>query len=205
MTKDRPLIICDVDEVVLHFVAPFEQFLHGRGLKLVKRSYALTGNILDRSSGEVFPSENIGRLTESFFEEHAESQPLIDGAGDALSLLAEEADICFLTNVPAHCSEMRQRNLAGHGLTFPVYANSGSKGGQAAEIAGNTGRNVLFIDDIGPNLVSVRKAIPDVHLIHFVNDPEFFRLAPEVDGVEHRAADWQEAHRIIVTLLDIGM
>ena len=43
-----PLILCDVDEVALHFVAPFEAHLRRNGFELIARSYGLTGNIVDR-------------------------------------------------------------------------------------------------------------------------------------------------------------
>ena len=43
---DRPLIVCDVDDVVLQFVTPFKAFLEHQGHRLVPRSFRLHGNIV---------------------------------------------------------------------------------------------------------------------------------------------------------------
>ena len=48
---DRPVLICDVDEVVLHLVDPFVQVLEERGFNLKSHSFKLTGNVFDAKTG----------------------------------------------------------------------------------------------------------------------------------------------------------
>jgi len=43
--QERPLIVCDVDDVVLHFFAPFLTFIDGEGYEFLPRSFRLTGNM----------------------------------------------------------------------------------------------------------------------------------------------------------------
>ena len=44
--SNRPLVVCDIDEVVLEFLTPFRNFLRASGLDLLPRSFRLHGNIV---------------------------------------------------------------------------------------------------------------------------------------------------------------
>lgn len=198
---NRPLILCDVDEVVLMFVHPFEGFLARQGMRLVKRSYALSGNIIDEATGEAVSGERTGHLVQGFFAAESHRQPSIPGAAEALAELADHADIRFLTNVPGAFLDTRSRRLADHGMPYPVHVNSGPKGRVAAALAAGYAGAVHFLDDIGSNLVSVREHIPHAHLIHFINDPKFYDLAPPVDEANAKTKNWTEAKRILLTSL----
>ena len=48
--RERPLIVSDVDDVVLEFINPFKIFLESCGHVLLPRSFRLTGNIVDRAN-----------------------------------------------------------------------------------------------------------------------------------------------------------
>ena len=48
---DRPLIVCDIDEVVLEFLTPFSNFLRSCGRDLLPRSFRLNGNIVEIDTG----------------------------------------------------------------------------------------------------------------------------------------------------------
>ncbi len=65
---DRPLIVCDVDDVVLHFFAPFLVFLDGEGHEFLPRSFRLTGNVISKSSGAALEEKEVHRLIGAFFE-----------------------------------------------------------------------------------------------------------------------------------------
>ncbi|MEM1045596.1 MAG: hypothetical protein AAGL24_05580 [Pseudomonadota bacterium] len=198
---NRPLILCDVDEVVLMFVHPFEEFLVRQGLRLVKRSYALSGNIIEEATGEAISGERTGDLVQGFFAAESHRQPSIPGAAEALAELADHADIRFLTNIPGDFLDTRSQRLTDHGMPYPVHVNSGPKGRVAAELAAGYVGAVHFLDDIGSNLVSVRQHIPHARLIYFINDPKFFALAPPVDEADVKTKNWTEAKRYILASL----
>ena len=48
---EKPLLICDVDEVVLHLVDPFVEVLQERGYVLKDHSFRLTGNVYHAETG----------------------------------------------------------------------------------------------------------------------------------------------------------
>ena len=201
MHAKRPLIICDVDEVVLQFVAPFEGFLGRQGLRLLKRSFALSGNIFDQASGEAVSGERTGALVHAFFESETGAQPRVHGAAEALADLSGHADILFLTNFPEAFREQRRKNLVDHGMPYPLHTNSGPKGKAAAQLAVAYSGEIFFLDDIGANLVSVRDHIPNATLIHFISDRLFFNLAPPVDEIDFKTKNWRDATNFIKTLL----
>ena len=63
----KPLLICDVDEVVLHLVDPFVEVLRERGFVLKSHSFKLTGNIYHTGSGqEATQGEVSDALTQLF-------------------------------------------------------------------------------------------------------------------------------------------
>ena len=57
----RPLIICDVDEVVLHLIAHLEDYLHARDLQFLKHEYRLTGNIGRQGDSQPLAAEEVRR------------------------------------------------------------------------------------------------------------------------------------------------
>lgn len=196
--RPRPLIVCDVDEVVLHFVAPFEDYLERRGLQLLKRSYALSGNIVEAATGKALAAQATAGLVETFFAQECHRQPPIPGSAEALTELAGHADIHFLTNFPqAHCA-LRSESLQGFGMPYPLHVNTGPKGQAVARLARERTGPVYFLDDIGTHLLSVGDVLPGARLIHFINDPVFLGLAPSLDGIHLRTGDWREAKRFIL-------
>ena len=202
MPENRPLIICDVDEVVLHFVSPFGAFLQQQGYRLIKRSYALLGNIVDRETDLPVPGDQIGALVHAFFDAETHAQPKISGAAEALAALSESADILFLTNFPDDFRTRREQNLLDHGMPYPLHTNSGPKGQAAFKLARHHTEEIVFLDDIGSNLTSVRMHIPDATLIQFIGDHEFFDLAPSIDEVDFKTKHWAEAKAYIDERLD---
>lgn len=202
MAATHPLIICDVDEVVLHFVAPFEVFLNRQGLQLIKRSYALSGNVIDQASGEALPGDRVGPLVQAFFSEESHAQEAIDGSAEALADLSTHADILFLTNVPSAIRDRRGKRLVEHGMPYPVHVNDGPKGRAAAGLANGRQGPIFFLDDIGQNLRSVGEHVPSATLIQFIGDASFFDLAPEERIVDFKTRDWDQTKAFILSRLD---
>ncbi len=197
----RPMVICDVDEVVLHFIAGFESYLHRNDLWLDPASFALNGNVKRKSGNRPLDTEELGTHIAGFFEQEAHRLDAIEGAASALAALANSADVLMLTNLPDQYRDARIDNLTGHGMPYPVIANQGPKGPAVREISRNSRQPVVFVDDIPNYLRSVADYCPDVHLIHFMQDERFGRHVPPLDYVSLRADNWAATHDHICKLL----
>lgn len=197
----RPLVICDVDEVVVHFTRDFETYISEHGLWLDPSSFALSGNIRHRDGGHAAPDERIMELVSGYFEERTRHQEPIDGAIEALLHIGETADVVMLTNLPHSAGDHRRANLKGHGLDFPVVTNSGPKGPAIRDLVTRAKQKAVFIDDSPSFIASAYDHAPDVHLIHFLHDDRFARHAEPMDFVSLRASSWDEAKPHILELL----
>lgn len=189
----RPLIICDVDEVVVHFTRAFECYLAGRGLYLDTGSFALSGNIRRADTRAPAAPDRIAGLIDEFFAECTEDLPAIDGAAESLLLLGAMADIVMLTNLPHHARDKRIANLRKHGLDFPCVTNNGPKGPVIGRLAAGKNLPVVFIDD-SPNFISSsHQHAPQVHLVHFLHDERFARHLEPLPFVSLTTGTWREA------------
>lgn len=94
---ERPLIVCDVDDVVLQFIGPFQLFLQSQGCAFLPRSFRLHGNIVSQADGVEIEDQEVSRLIEEFFEAQELWQTPLDRVVETLDRLSEEADILFLT------------------------------------------------------------------------------------------------------------
>ncbi|MEZ5841162.1 MAG: hypothetical protein R3D02_12315 [Hyphomicrobiales bacterium] len=193
----RPLVVCDVDEVVMSFIGPFETFLIDSGYRLVARSYGLTGNIERLDDGTAIRQAEVGRLLDTFFARETGRQRPVEGAIEALAALDAVADIVFLTNLPAAYRDERAAALARHGVPYPVVANDGPKGPAVTRLAAGAARPVFFLDDSPSNIISVRDAGAATHVIHFVADRRFFDLVDPIDGIALKSNSWPETGRFI--------
>jgi hypothetical protein len=193
--------VCDVDEVVLHFVRPLEAHFgrHGYGFK--EEIFKLTGNIRSLEGGPDAPDETVFAMIHSYFEVEAHRQAPVDGAVSALNRLASHADILFLTNMPDEYRDARIACLASHNLPYPVVTNTGPKGPALAHIEQQTSAPIWFLDDSPENLHSVAKSAPNVNLVHFVADPVFLTLADTVPSAHLRTLCWDETHTLISSFL----
>jgi len=198
---NRPLIICDVDEVVVHFLKGLENFLDQRGLWLDPASFALNGNIRRKAGNAPLPGDELGPLLIDFFASCTRHLDAIDGAVAALLGLGEAADIIMLTNLPDQFRTDRIANLADHGIDFPVLTNEGPKGPAIAKLAEGRHAPVIFIDDNHGYLASARDWRRDVHLVHFLQDERFARHVGHFDYMSLRTDNWSEAEAHMLRLL----
>lgn len=203
----RPLLVVDVDEVVLAFVGPLAAFLADRGFRLSPRSFAITGNVTRTGGDQAIAGDLVKELIAAFFAEAVDAQPPVEGAVAALGRLARVTDLVLLSNVPAGQAERRAAHLTRLGITAPLIANEGSKGPALAGLAdaarriGPADLPVVFVDD-GPNhLAAARAAVAEVRLVQFVADPAWFAMAPTVEGVWLRTRTWDEVRRAVEALL----
>jgi hypothetical protein len=197
----RPLVICDVDDVVVHFLRGFDAMLARTNYVLEANSFALNGNVLHRETRSEMPHEDVSKLVDDFFFEQTEHMEAIDGAVASLNALSEHASIVMLTNLPHHAREKRIRNLQNHGLHFPVITNSGPKGPAIKNLENRTRGPVVFVDD-SPNFVqSSYDHAPQVKIVHFLHDERFAKLHTPFDFVSHTTGNWHDAKQHIEGLI----
>lgn len=192
-----PLVVCDVDEVVLSFVGGFERHIERRGHFLDPKSYALAGNVKRRSDASALSRAEVEALLEEFFIRDAGRLDLVPGAVESLAALARQAQVVLLTNIPAAYRGQRRANLRGHGLDYPVVVNEGPKGPAVAHIAARVKEPLFFLDDAPENLRSVAIDVPHARLIHFIADARFEALCEEVAEVHLRTRFWERARRFV--------
>lgn len=198
----RPLAIVDVDEVVLRFVPHLEAFIGAQGYRLEVRSFGITGNVSRLGSCRAVPAPEVAALIAGFFAAHVGDQEPVPGAAAALARLAARLDVVLLSNVPAEHGARRAARLADLGLTHPLVVNDGPKGPAVAHLARRVTHPLFFVDDGPQNLTSVRDAATEARLVHFVDDPRYFRLAPDVAGTWLKTRDWTEVAARIEAALD---
>ncbi len=190
----RPLLLCDVDEVVVHFLRGLEGWLDRNGLWLDPASFALNGNIRRKSDNEPLPGAEIGPALMSFFKQETGRLEAIEGAAASLDSLSRHADIVMLTNLPSQFRQAREANLRSHGIHFPVVTNSGPKGPAIAALAATHTAPVVFIDDNNGYLKSAADHVPHTYLVHFMQDERFGRHVAREDHIHHRTDNWPDAH-----------
>ncbi|MGI9372461.1 MAG: hypothetical protein ACR2OJ_08190 [Hyphomicrobiales bacterium] len=190
---NKPLVICDVDEVVLHFVRGLENYLETQGLWLDPASFALNGNIKEIASNTPIENSRVGPLLKHFFATCVGSLDAIEGAADALDELSDSADVVMLTNMPHDYRDARIENLHGHGMPYPVVSNTGSKGAAIHALASEVTKPVFFLDDTPDNLHSSADTCPDVINIHFIQDDRFGRHLTVIDRFSLRTNNWNES------------
>ncbi len=191
LSKDRPLIVTDADEVLFQFMAGLENYLERQGYEISLKSFAITGNVRHRETGVVVEPSDMKQLLGGFFEEETHRLAPVAGAADALALLSDEADIVVLSNVPFAQRDARAKSLEDSGMPYPLVANSGLKGPAMSSLANLGGRPIFFLDDIPHNLQSVHEAVNDVHLVHFVADPRLRKLVPSPKADHISSGDWE--------------
>lgn len=193
----RPLVVCDIDEVVLEFIDPLDRYLNSIGHKLYPDSYKLTGNIRSIADNIVATQDDFVRMQEAFFAAQDKWQVPARGVDAALRSLSHDADIVFLTAMPPRHHDIRRMLLDLHGLDFPMIATEEPKGPVVASLIGGRDVRAVFIDDIVRNLGSVREHVPGCLLIHLMANQIFRAMAPKPDEDIVIADDWADAERLI--------
>jgi len=203
--SDRPLVVCDIDEVVLEFVSPFMAFLDSHGHELRADSFRLSGNVYLKDTGQAVDNEIVSDFLERFFGEHDTWQTPVEGALDTLAEIeaTHEADIVFLTAMPPRHHGRRRTLLDRHGFAHPMIATEDAKGGAVAELTRhNPKRPVAFIDDLPPNHISVLNAVPDALGLHLMAYRAFAPHLPPMPKGVTSVEDWPAAAAAIADFLE---
>ncbi|RAK69282.1 hypothetical protein DJ019_03960 [Phenylobacterium kunshanense] len=191
LSRDRPLVLVDVDEVLGLFMQGFGDFLANRGLEMRIDRFALFQNIYRPGAAEHLDLIEGKKLFDEFFAGHCHNLEPAPGAIAALNKLARTAEILILSNAPADAERLRTDWLRKHGLEHPLVLNSGPKGPIAAGLVAQTVHPTAFVDDLLPNLDSVAEHAPDTATFQHVAD---LRLRPHAPRSERhpRIDDWTE-------------
>lgn len=194
----KPLIISDCDEVLLHMIVPFGQWLD----ETQNVSFKLIGNdfskaIRDKVSGEPVPPEEIWRLLGGFFDGEMHRQTPITGAVGAINALKDHADVVILTNLHDRHNEARRQQLLDHGIDARVFTNQGPKGPALQAIMDEyQPSKAVFIDDLAQHHGSAAEMVPHIDRLHLCGEPT---LAPHITcgfeaGHAHARIDtWEHA------------
>lgn len=194
----KPLIISDCDEVLLHMIVPFGEWLN----ETQDVSFKLVGNDFGKAirrkdtDDPVEPAE-IWRLLNLFFDNEMHRQSPILGAVGAINTLAQHADVVILTNLHDKHNEARRKQLAQHGINFRVFTNQGPKGPALQAILDEyKPSRAVFIDDLAQHHGSAAEMVPHIDRLHLCGEPT---LAPHITcgfeaGHAHARIDtWEHA------------
>ena len=194
----RPLVISDCDEVLLHMVTHFRDYLaedHGIDFALDNGDWgkALTW----RETGAVLEPADIWKHLNLFFDHEMDRQHPIAGAVESINAIAEHADVVILTNLLDERRDKRSEQLKRYGIEAPVYTNQGPKGpALAAILEERRPSRALFIDDLAQHHGSAKEVVPQVTRLHLCGEPA---IAPHIAcgleaGHAHaRIDDWEHA------------
>ncbi len=191
----RPLLITDCDEVLLHMVGHFRDWVdevHDIDFSLVGGDFS--GALKRRPSGDALQREDVWPLLDGFFETEMSRQTLVPGALAALEALGAIADIVVLTNLSDKFNEARATQLLGHGIAHRVVTNQGGKGDPVARLVAEFAPKVtVFVDDLAHHHASVAKHAPEVFRLHMIAEPLIADITPPSPAAHARIDDWETA------------
>jgi len=192
----RPLVVTDCDEVLLHMVRHFGDWLgeaHGIRFELAANPFAT----MMRRDGRPMPDEDKWRYLDLFFDTEMHRQTPIAGAVAAIAELQREADVVVLTNLGDRYQAPRTAQLREHGIDVPVFTNQGPKGPALQRIVEQHGPSrAVFVDDLAHHLASAAELLPEVSRLHLCGEAT---VAPHIPcafeaGHAHARIDtWAEA------------
>ena len=194
----RPLIVCDCDEVLLHMVAPFRDWLaETQGVRFEMTSGNFAESMRWAADGGLVPPADIWRLLRAFFETEMHRQTAIAGAAEAMAELSTRADVVVLTNLLDEHRDARQLQLSSHGIEARVFTNQGPKGPALLRIVDEyRPSHTFFIDDLPQHHQSARETVGEITTLHLCGEP---MLAPHIacaqaaGHADARLDDWAQA------------
>lgn len=199
----RPLLVLDVDEVLLEFMSPFRRFLAAEGLLFLAKSFRLTGNIVEQQTNRALDQEAVSTLLGNFFDAQRDWQTAASGAAEAVARLSQGAEVVMLTAMPHRHRQIRREHLDVLGFPYPLLTTETAKGPALRQLRGGSGRSVAFVDDIPYNLVSARESVTDAHLFNLMADRLMRPLLPPLPEGIVVADNWSEAAPKIAAALGI--
>ena len=197
----RPLLITDCDEVLLHMVSHFAEWLEAeQGVRFALDTGRFSDAMTLVETGEPLALDQAWILLDAFFRGEMHRQTLVPGAVEALGRIAEIADIVILTNLGSEAHPWRVDQLASHGIRHDVICNSGGKGSPVKKLARRR-PSAVFVDDLPMHHASVAKHAPNVWRLHMIAEPRVAAAVPRAEHADARIDDWAEASGWIIDRL----
>lgn len=191
LQPDRPLVVVDADEVLVHFALPFGSWLERRDWRFGLHEYQLD-RAISRADGSNATALETHHLIMDFIADQTLHQPATAGAAATLASIARQAQIVVLTNVPLPQREHRQINLAGHAMAYPVIVNEGPKGPALAEFACRVTAPIAFIDDNPGQIDSAAVHAPHILRFQFTGCDLVRAVLPPANSASLRPQNWTE-------------
>ena len=202
----RPLLISDCDEVLLHMVSHFADWLeeaHDYRFELDRPGFAEA--IRHAKSDEPVPPEQVWPLLDGFFDSEMHRQNIVPGAAEALKAIGEVADIVILTNIGDEYQAGRVRQLEAFDIRHRVLCNRGGKGRPVTELIDTMRPSVtVFVDDLPVHHESVAKHAPQVWRLHMVAEPRVAVHTPPAPHAQARIDDWDAAKDCVLARFEEG-
>ena len=191
----RPLLITDCDEVLLHMVKHFRDWLGAhREVDFEIGAHDFQRAMKRRDGGAPFTQPEMWAMLNDFFPAEMGRQTIVPGAAEASAAIADEADVVVLTNLVDGCRQPRIEQLAAFGIHHRVECNQGGKGGPVAKLVEEYRPSVaVFVDDLGVHHESVARHAPGVHRLHMVSEPLLAAAMPPAPYAHARIDDWADA------------
>jgi hypothetical protein len=191
----RPLLISDCDEVLLHMVVHFAEWIEdAHGLRFSLQEPGFANAVRYIGSGEAVPADKVWPLLDGFFDSEMHRQNIVPGAAEALAAIGEEADIVILTNIGDQYHASRVEQLEAVGIRHRVLCNRGGKGRPVIELIEELRPSVaVFVDDLPVHHESVAKHAPHVWRLHMIAEPRLAAHIPPSPHAHARIDDWDEA------------
>lgn len=193
----RPLLITDCDEVLLHMIRHFRDWLgeeHGIDISLEGNPFAES---MKRPDGSVVSEEEVWSLLGGFFDTEMDRQQPIEGALEAMAELQRDADVVVLTNLTDKRNADRTEQLRKLGFETRVFTNQGPKGPALKAILDEyRPSRAAFIDDLAVHHASARSEVGDIHRLHLCGEPSVaphIRCAHVAGDAHARIDNWAEA------------
>ena len=197
----RPLLITDCDEVLLHMVSHFAEWLEAdHNVRFALETGRFTDAMTNLATGEPLDMDQGWILLDAFFRGEMHRQTLVPGAVEALGRIGEVADIVILTNLGSEAHPWRVEQLASHGIRHDVICNSGGKGLPVKKLARRR-PSAVFVDDLPMHHASVAKHAPNVWRLHMIAEPRVASAVPMSEHAHARIDDWASASDWIIEKL----
>ena len=190
----RPLLITDCDEVLLHMVSHFAEWLdeaHDLAFDLKAPGFR---DAIKTRDGAAFAAEKVWPLLDGFFTSEMHRQNIVPGAAEALARIGEKADIVILTNIGDEYEAGRVEQLERFEIRHRVLCNRGGKGPPVAELVAQMRPSAtVFVDDLAVHHESVAKHAPQVWRLHMIAEPLLAAHTPPAGHAHARIDSWEAA------------
>jgi len=191
----RPLLISDCDEVLLHMVRHFAEWVdEAHGLSFALDTPGFREAVRHKDTGAPVAEDRIWPLLDGFFDTEMHRQNVVPGAVEALRDIGEHAEIVILTNVGDDYQAGRVEQLAAFDIHHRVVCNRGGKGRPVVELIEELQPSVaVFVDDVAVHHQSVAKHAPQVWRLHMVAEPVVAAHMPAAPHAHARIDEWSQA------------